>query len=119
MYPDGRVSHQHTIKRGMGLVRGEREQDIPRELFERLWPTTAGMQLRKTRYRLDVDGLIWEVDQFHDLDLVLAEVELPQRDTPVTIPSWLQPFIVREVTDEPAYRNFAIAKRVGLVRRQC
>ena len=63
------------------------------------------------------DGaLTWEVDAFEGADLVLAEVELPSADTPVTPPAWLAPHVVREVTEEPAYRNFEVARRLGLGR---
>ena len=114
IFPDGRVSHVHTLKRGTGLVRQEIEQPITQAQFQRLWPRTQGAQLRKTRHRVAVDHLVWEIDQFEDFDLVLAEVELPAADAQVTPPPWLRPLIEREVTEEPEYRNSAIARRMGL-----
>jgi hypothetical protein len=36
-------------------------------------------------------------------------------DTPLEIPPWLAPFVEREVTDEPAFRNFELARRAGLL----
>jgi adenylate cyclase len=113
-HPDGSVRYLHTIKRGLGLVREEIEQRISREQFERLWPRTAGAQLRKTRSRVREGELVWEIDEFHGFDLALAEVELPSADTPVELPEWLRGFVAREVTEEPEYRNSAIARRAGL-----
>ena len=40
--------------------------------------------------------------------LVLAEVELPGEDAPFRLPEWL--VIAREVTDDPAYTNAALAR---------
>ena len=113
--PDGTVVLTHTIKKGMGLVRSEQERTLSPEEFERHWPKTAGRRLRKTRHLLWVDGLPWAIDDFDGPDLVLAEVELPAADTPFEIPAWLAPHIERDVTDEPEYRNYALAVRAGLL----
>ena len=52
------------------------------------------------------DGaLTWEIDEFADRKLVLAEVELPVEDAGVEIPKWLRPLLVREVTDEEEFQN--------------
>ena len=52
------------------------------------------------------------------IPLVLAECELPSTDAPLDIPDWLAPFIVREVTEEPAFRNAELALRAGLLTGQ-
>ena len=114
-HPDGRIEHIHTVKQGFGLVRTEVERAIDVEEFERLWPFTAGRRLTKTRHRVpaeDGSGLTWEIDRFDGIDLVLAEVELPSAETVPGIPPWLQGWIVRDVTEEPEYRNSRIALRV-------
>ncbi len=108
--PDGEVLLTHTIKRGMGLVREEHERSITKPEFEQLWPLTLGRRIRKRRLRVLEGDLVWEIDQFLDLDLVLAEVELPDPTTPVEPPVWLQPLILREVTEDPAFRNYELAR---------
>jgi CYTH domain-containing protein len=57
------------------------------------------------------DGdLTWEIDEFLDRDLVLAEVELsPGEPTDVELPAWLRPHVEREVTGDEAYSNFKLA----------
>jgi CYTH domain-containing protein len=65
--------------------------------------------LRKRRYRVPQGDLVWEIDQFLDRDLVLAEVELPGPRSEVSIPEWLRPHILREVTEDPAYTNAHLA----------
>lgn len=112
---DGQVRCVHTVKKGLGLVREETERDIPTAEFERLWPRTAGRRIRKTRHKVKQGALTFEVDRFDGLDLVLCEVELPSVDTQVDLPAWLTPLIVREVTEEPEFRNYELAKRSGIV----
>jgi adenylate cyclase len=115
--PDGAVELEHVVKRGSGLVRSEDQFPITPEAFERLWPLTQGRRISKTRYRVACDDggerRVWEVDAFDDLNLVLAEVELPHRDAKAPIPDWLRPHIVREVTEEKQYRNYELALRLA------
>jgi len=111
---DGTAIHTHTVKTGEGLVRREIEREITKEVFDRAWPRTRDRRLQKSRYRVPAGDLTWEIDVFTSIELVLAEVELPAPDTIAPIPAWLGPFIDREVTDEPAFTNAAIAFRLGL-----
>ncbi len=107
--PDGTVTYTHTVKKGVGLVREEIERELTPDEFKSLWPRTAGRRLTKTRTKVPEDNLVWEIDDYDALDLVIAEVELPTADTKVTVPDWLAPHIIREVTGEPAYQNYEIA----------
>ena len=99
-----------TEKRGRGVERIEREAEILREQFDALWPETAPRRVRKRRWRVNVGALCWEIDEFQDRSLALAEVELPAADTPLSLPGWLAPQVVREVTDEPEYLNVRLAR---------
>lgn len=110
-HPDGRREFVHTIKSGEGLVREETERPITAEEFDRLWPATVGRRIRKVRHRARDGALVWEVDEFLDWPLVMAEVELPDASTEVTPPAWLRAVLGREVTDDPRYRNSALAFR--------
>jgi len=118
VHDDGVVRCTHTIKRGAGIRREETEREIDEELFRSEWERTAGRRVSKTRYRVAggtvgnrVGGgaLVWEIDDFDAHDLVLAEIELPTEDAAFDIPPWLASHIVREVTEEAAYRNASIA----------
>jgi CYTH domain-containing protein len=66
--------------------------------------------VRKRRYALPDGDLTWEVDEFTDRELVLAEVELPSESTVAEPPAWLQPYVVREVTGEDAFANAKLAR---------
>jgi CHAD domain-containing protein/CYTH domain-containing protein len=99
-----------TIKLGTGLVRTEIEEETTRAVFDRMWPLTKGRRLKKRRHRARDGDLTWEIDDFADRELVLAEVELPDRKTQVEIPKWLRPHVVRDVTDEEEYQNTRLAR---------
>ncbi len=102
--------YRRTLKAGRGIQRIEVEEDIDEALFEQLWPATAGARVHKRRYTVRVGERSWEIDEFLDRDLVLAEVELTNANAVPAIPAWLQPHLVREVTDESAYVNMNLAK---------
>ncbi len=111
--PDGSVECTHTVKKGSGLVREERERIITEKEFEQGWPLTEGRRLLKTRYVIDEGDFTWEIDAYHDLNLVLAEVELTAADIEVTPPEWLAPHIVRDVTAEIEFQNYELALRLS------
>jgi len=85
----------------------ERETDA--RLFEEIWPLTAGRRVRKRRHVVPDYGLRWEIDQFLDRDLVLAEVALSET-APVPLPEWLEPYVVREVPGERQFTSRALAR---------
>jgi CYTH domain-containing protein len=99
-----------TVKTGRGVARVELEEEIDRGLFDALWPLTEGRRLEKRRYLVPEGDLLWEVDAFTDRLLVLAEVELPNEAFEPTIPHWLRPFLLRDVTGEVEYLNSSLAR---------
>lgn len=107
---DGRTAYFRTVKMGSGVVRLELEEETTKEVFEHLWLLTEGRRLRKRRYLVPAGDRYWEVDEFLDRDLVLAEQELVDADAPVAIPDWLAPVLVREVTTEKPYTNRSLAR---------
>ncbi len=98
-----------TVKSGEGLERIELEEATSEEVFDGIWPLTDGRRVRKRRYRVPAGDLVWEIDEFMDRELVLAEVELGTVDAAVVPPEWLQPYLVREVTGETEYENRHLA----------
>ena len=94
-----------TIK---GLTRGvsklEFEYEIPAEDVGQLLDELCEHPLiDKTRYRIEHEGLVWEVDEFHgdNEGLVVAEVELADENQEISLPSW----IGEEVSGDPRYFN--------------
>ncbi len=101
------------LERGAGAARFEAEEETTREVFDALWPLTDGRRVAKRRHRVQEGSLVWEIDEFTDRGLVLAEIELPARATDVPLPDWLRPLVVRDVTDDPAYLNENLAATPG------
>ena len=99
-----------TVKQGVGVLRLETEDEIDRATFEKLWPETEGRRVRKRRYVIAHGEDLWEIDEFLDRTLVLAELEFDDPESPVAIPDWLSPVLVRDVTDEPHFTNRSLAK---------
>jgi dihydrofolate reductase/CYTH domain-containing protein len=107
---DGQERWVRAVKGGTGVARLELEEETTRELFDHLWPLTEGRRVYKRPHYVPAGALTWEIDEFTDRDLVLAEVELPDERTPVPIPEWLAPVLVREVTADPSFLNLNLAR---------
>ncbi|MBT8479431.1 MAG: CHAD domain-containing protein [Gemmatimonadetes bacterium] len=107
---DGAEWYVRTVKVGFGIRRIELQEDTDRATFEVLWPLTRGRRVIKRRYRVPEGGLTWEVDEFTDRDLVLAEIELPSEEMKPKLPEWIAPYVVREVTGESEYVNVNLAR---------
>ena len=99
-----------TIKFGRGLSRIEVEEETTPEFGAALFALTDGKRVEKRRYAVSDDNFTWEIDDFTDRVLVLAEVELPSEETVAEPPVWLAPYIVREVTGEKAFTNWKLAR---------
>ena len=99
------------VKRGTGRVREELEVGLTDKQLAELWPLTEGRRVRKTRYRVELEGVVVEVDVFAgELDgLVTAEVEFEteQASDRFEPPDWLGP----EVTGEHRLENESLAEQ--------
>lgn len=94
-----------TIKgKKIGIAGDEFEYDIPtndaKYLLDNLCKKPS---IKKTRYRIPFEGLVWEVDVFEgeNKGLVLAEIELKSDHQKFKTPSW----IGIEVTQDRRFRN--------------
>ena len=106
---DGTERWFRTVKGGTGIARTELEDETTQQIFDTMWPLTEGRRVHKRRYAVADEAHVWEIDEFTDRELVLAEVELTDPDASVVPPEWLAPYVVREVTGEPEYLNLNLA----------
>lgn len=109
-HADGTVRRFRTVKLGRGVSRVEVEEETEEGLFERMWPLTEGRRVHKRRWVVKVGARAWELDEFLDRNLFLAEIELEREDEPVNFPGWLHRFVDREVTLEDAFVNVNLAR---------
>jgi len=107
---DGTVKYYRTVKLGSGVERIEIEDETDAKTFAHLWQLTQGRRLTKRRHLVPNGSDVWEVDEFTDRDLVLAELEIDHAAARIDIPRWLAPVLVREVTDEKPYTNRSLAR---------
>lgn len=99
-----------TIK-GMrkGNGRQEFEYSIPIEDAEKMLDTLCDRPLiEKTRYKLKLGEMVWEIDQFmgENEGLIVAEVELEEENQQIDLPDW----IGEEVTEDGRYYNSNLVK---------
>jgi adenylate cyclase len=99
-----------TVKLGSGVERLEFEEETTEVFFLTVWPLTRGRRVQKRRYTVASGRYEWEIDEFIDRPLVLAELELEHAQQPVNPPLWLVPLIEREVTDDAEYSNYRLAR---------
>jgi CYTH domain-containing protein len=87
-----------------GIRRLEFEYSLPvADAEQMLDQLCQGQVIHKTRYRLPVDGHVWEIDVFHGANegLVLAEIELESEKESFILPDWLG----QEVSGDKRYYN--------------
>lgn len=109
---DGSYVYCETIKRTVtGMKRVEIERRLTqKEYLKRLMDAdTTRRQIRKTRYCLMYNNQYFEIDVYPFwTDKAIVELELSDENQPIAFPKQLK--IIREVTDDPAYKNAALAK---------
>jgi CHAD domain-containing protein/CYTH domain-containing protein len=107
---NGTERYLRTVKSGTGVSRVELEEPVDAATFARLWPLTDGRRLRKRRHHVREGERVWEVDEYLDRELFVAEIELGAEQEEVHPPAWLEPLLVREVTDDVSYSNRELAR---------
>ncbi|MCD6528012.1 MAG: CYTH domain-containing protein [Desulfuromonas sp.] len=97
-----------TIKgKNDGARRSEYEYPIPvDEALEMLHNLCEQPLIDKWRHLLELDGKLWEIDEFlgDNAGLIVAEIELDDEDERFTRPAWLGD----EVTSDPRYFNSSL-----------
>lgn len=99
-----------TIKgQKIGISRAEFEYSIPLEDAKIMLDTLCDRPLiEKTRYKIKIRELTWEVDEFlgDNQGLIIAEVELKNATQIIDLPEW----IGEEVSHDFRYYNSSLVK---------
>ncbi|GAB6054174.1 CYTH domain-containing protein [Magnetospira thiophila] len=88
----------------VGMSRTEFEYEIPVDEANAMLDALCQQPIiEKRRYKIPLDGLVWEVDEFSGVNagLIVAEVELDSEDQQFTKPDW----IGTEVSGDFRYYN--------------
>lgn len=86
-----------------GIERDEFEYFVPLADARDMLDTLCDGKVEKTRHHVNVQGTMFEIDEFAGANhgLIVAEVELDHAGQDIPRPSWLG----REVSDEKRYYN--------------
>jgi CYTH domain-containing protein len=98
-----------TFTKKQAATRSEYEYEIPFGEGNAMLETLAEKPLiEKTRYKIPVGNLTWEIDEFlgENAGLIVAEVELQSEDQTFDKPLW----VGDEVTNDPRYFNANLVK---------
>jgi adenylate cyclase len=87
----------------LGIARSEYELPLPLADAHSMLETLCDGVLEKTRHHVEVDGWLFEIDEFlgDNSGLIVAEIELPTVNASFPRPAWLG----REVSDLARYYN--------------
>ncbi|MBE1161158.1 CYTH domain-containing protein [Dyella acidiphila] len=87
----------------LGIARAEYELPLPLADAQTMLASLCDGVLEKTRHHVEVDGWLFEVDEFlgDNQGLLVAEIELPATDAEFPRPVWLG----REVSSLARYYN--------------
>jgi adenylate cyclase len=87
----------------LGIERAEYEYPVPVDDAEAMLASLCDGVVEKVRHHVEVDGALFEVDEFLGANqgLVVAEIELPAADAAFPRPAWLG----REVSSLARYYN--------------
>jgi adenylate cyclase len=94
---------------GSNIIRNEVETKITAEIFDKLWVTTEGKRLEKTRYEIPLEDKVIELDIYYNnlKGLITVEVEFNNIDEYNSFipPKWFG----RDVSEDSRYGNGNLA----------
>ena len=97
-----------TIKgKRVNTARPEFEYEIPLNDAESILKLSKNSIIKKTRFTVNHKGQIWEIDQFEgdNQGLVIAEIELKQKDEAISLPNW----IGTEISNDERFYNLSLS----------
>jgi len=88
----------------------EEESDVTAEEYAQHFQEAEKVTsfIQKIRYKYNVDGLVWEVDYYINLHLIIAEIELPDINHKFEFPDFIQKNLIMEVTGIPEFSNYKL-----------
>lgn len=112
-YFDNKIVYHQCIKKSIGHGTYE---EIETEVTEEVYKMSLNQRdryLTKTRHVYKANGLKWEIDDYHGIQLVTLEVELDDINQEIEIPEVIKEQIICEVTGMKGFTNYNIAEENG------
>jgi len=94
-----------------GAVTHEKEIDISIKEYHEA-EEKADRTISKIRYLYPQGNLVWEIDKFSDINLIIAEIELPTEDHKFEIPEIIKDVIIMEITGMKEFSNWSLANKI-------
>ena len=108
-------------KFGNGLIREEKETKVSKKEYKLAKKHNSGGVIKKLRYRFKIDNDIYELDVFKGklkgLSILEIEFDNIYRAKEFKIPSFLEKFIIKDITNETIYSNAALSKSMKIPLR--
>jgi CYTH domain-containing protein len=117
MYIDGMDLYTHTIKNPIGsnLALSENETVLSLEEYEEYLKQSSSF-ISKTRYTIVLEDNKYEFDKFHDLNIIIVEMEkissnwnntiqLEKEIMNIKLPKIIEDVLIEEVTGNVEYSN--------------
>jgi CYTH domain-containing protein len=118
VYGNGNPDWTRTIKTYVDeMTCIEDEVSISIEEYEdfrkKCYESDAATLLEKKRLVYENNGDTWEVDEYLDFELIMAEIEMPNKEYVFEIPEHIQDEIIMEVTGIKEFSNYSLSEKIN------
>lgn len=111
---DGKLIYWKNIKNRLSdLSSEETDEIIDYAQFRELHKDSNGF-IYKIRYLIKEEDVIWEIDDFINVKLVIAEVEIPSEKYELKIPEFISNNLIMEVSKIKEFSNRKLAVKFKL-----
>lgn len=110
---NGKIQYFKTIKNTLREgVSMEDENSISKKKFNKK-VKKCDRKISKTRYVKNIENdLFWEIDVFDNINMVMAEIEIPSEDYEVEYPDWIDDNMIKDVTGIKEFSNRRMAEKI-------
>jgi CYTH domain-containing protein len=112
------IIYTHNIKKFISSgINEEYENVISKDEFLKFvskcfLPNTESRYILKNRSIYIDNNLKWEVDNFKDCQLIIAELEIPYKEYKITIPNFIQEKLLIDITELNQFTNINLSNEI-------
>jgi len=117
-FNDGSFDFIKTIKTPIDEMTYEENESqmLPKDFYDfvdECLVSDNSYYIAKKRHIYVNDNDKWEVDQYLDFDLVVAELEIPHKEYSFEIPEHIKDELIMEVTGKREFSNFSLSEKLN------